>query len=221
MPPEKMPLAEYSDFTVRALDQLRDPSTFQWSTITLFAICVYIYSVEIEARRWPVVFAGVGFLLMDIFNETVNALVLHFTDRAAIWTTTGDTSYQLLVGLNIEIVLMFSIAGIAFVKMLPKDRGARILGMPNRFANVLGFSLFSVFVEVLLHELGVFHWPHWWWGWPAVPLIVILGYMPFYGMAAWLYDMGDNRKRQLKAIGTVAAIDGSALLLFGPILQWI
>ena len=40
---------------------------------------------------------------MDWINEVVNALVLHFTDRAAIWTTTGDTSYQILIGLNVEI----------------------------------------------------------------------------------------------------------------------
>lgn len=213
--------AVYTDFTVDALGRLRDTSHFHWSTITLLASCVYIYNVEIGARRWPVVFAGAGFLLMDLFNETVNALVLHFTERAAIWTTTGESSYLILIGLNIEILLMFSIAGIAFVKVLPQDRGARVLGLPNRLVFVTGFSLFSVFVEVLLHEAGVFHWPYWWWNWPAVPLIVLLGYMPFYGVAAWLYDMGNDRRRQLGVLGALAAVDGFSIALFGPILGWL
>jgi len=36
--------------------------------------------------------------------------VLHFTDHAAIWTTTGGTAYQPLVGLTVEIMFTFSIA---------------------------------------------------------------------------------------------------------------
>jgi len=38
------------------------------------------------------VFAGIGLWLVDWFNEIVNALVLHFSDRAAVWTVTGNTS---------------------------------------------------------------------------------------------------------------------------------
>ena len=76
---------------------------------------------------------------MDWINEVANALVLHFTDRAAVWTTTGDTSFQILVGLNIEISFMFLIYGIVFVKFLPPDPALRILGVPNRVFMVLVF----------------------------------------------------------------------------------
>ena len=48
-------------------------------------------SVEVERRRWDIVLAGITLWLVDWFNEVVNALVLHFTDRAALWTVTGDT----------------------------------------------------------------------------------------------------------------------------------
>jgi hypothetical protein len=213
--------ATYTDFTVRALDQVRSPETLNWSVIALLGIASYIYTVEIQARRWPVVFAGIGFLLMDVFNETINAIVLHLTDHAAIWTTTGGTAYQPLIGLTVEILFTFSIAGIAFVKALPDDPKAKILGINNRLFMVVAFSLFSVCVELLLHAGGIFHWAYWWWNWPFIPLIVILGYMPFYGIAAWLYDLGANAGKQLKIVGTVAAIDLVLVLLFGPILGWI
>lgn len=216
-----MPLAAYTETTVRALEQVRNPETLNWSIVVLIGLVSYIYTLEIQARRWPVVFAGLGFFFMDIFNETINALVLHFTEVSAIWTTTGGTAYQPLIGLNVEIMFLFSIAGIAFVKALPEDRHEKILGINNRLAMVIGFSIFSVLIELVLHAGGIFHWNYWWWGWPAVPLIVILGYMPFYGMAAYLYDLGENRSKQFKVLGTVVAIDATLIVVFGLILGWL
>lgn len=216
-----MQLAAYTDFTVRALDQVRNPNTLDWSLVVLIALVSYIYTVEVEARRWPVIFAGIGFFLMDVFNETINGLVLHLTDHAAIWTTTSETVYQPLIGLNVEIMFVFSIAGVAFARALPQDPKLKILGINNRLFLVTVFSILSVLIEVVLHAGGIFHWAYWWWNWPFIPLIVILGYMPFYGMAAWLFDMGENRSKQLRVLGTVATIDLSLLLLFGPILGWL
>lgn len=43
-----------------ALKIPRDGSQFQWYVIPLFALIVYIYAVEIERRRWSLVFAIVG-----------------------------------------------------------------------------------------------------------------------------------------------------------------
>jgi hypothetical protein len=120
-----------TDFTREAENMLRDPSHFKSYTVTLLLLVASVYSVEIERRRWDMVFAGVALWLVDWINEIVNALVLHFTDRAAIWTVTGDTSYLLLIGLTIEITFMFAIYGIVFVKTLPQDPGMRILGIPS------------------------------------------------------------------------------------------
>jgi hypothetical protein len=216
-----MLFAAYTEPTVRALEQVRNPDTLNWSVVVLLGLASYIYTLEVQAKRWPVVFAGLGFFCMDIFNETINALFLHFSEVSAIWTATGGTAYQPLIGLNVEIMFLFSIAGIAFVKALPEDRDARILGMNNRWAMVIGFSIFSVLVELVLHAGGIFHWHYWWWGWPAVPLIVIFGYMPFYGMAAYLYDLGENRRRQFQVLGTVAAIDATLIIVCGLILGWL
>jgi hypothetical protein len=115
---------------------------------------------------------------------------------------------------------MFAIGGVGFVKTLPPDRDMRILGMPNRWAWALGFSVFAVFVEVLLRAAGVFHWEYWWWNWPFVPLIVIFGYGTFFITAAYVFDM-DGDRRRVRFVAAFAAFDAALILLFGPILGWI
>jgi hypothetical protein len=209
-----------TDFSREALDQLRDPSRFAWTTVFILAVVIYVYAVEVERRRWDVVLAGLALWCFDWFNEIVNALVLHVTDRAAIWTVTGDTSYLILVGLCIEIAAMFAIGGVAFAKVLPADRDLRILGMNNRWFLALAFSVFAVFVEVLLHETGFFHWEYWWWNWPFVPLIVVFGYGTFFLVAAKVFDMRTDRER-VRFVGAFAAFDVALIVVFGLILGWI
>lgn len=194
---------------------VRDGSLFQWSSVTLLALVLYVYSVEIERRRWDMVLAGLALLLMDQFNELVNSAFFHITGRAPLWTVTGDTSYLIYIGLSIEIIFMFAIAGIVFVKMLPADRKMKILGLPNRPVMILGFSLFCVIVELFLHGTGYFHWEYWWWNTPFIPLIVVFGYGTFFLVAAWVYDMGTDHRRQLKVVGTMAGIDLCLGIAFG------
>jgi hypothetical protein len=209
-----------TDFTRDAERLLRDPDQFKWYTVTLIAFVLYVYSVEVERRRWDIVFAGLALWLMDWFNEILNALVLHFSDRAALWTVTGNTSYLILIGLTIEISFMFAVAGVVFAKMLPQDPRMRILGVPNRLALALGFSCFCVFVEILLHATGYFHWEYWWWNVPFVPLIVVFGYLTFFLTAAYVFDLRDTG-RQLRIVGGLATLVGAMVLAFGPILEWI
>src|SRR5206468_10495242 len=105
------------------------------------------------------------------------------------------------------ISLLFLVAGVVFVKQLPADRRLRILGINNRLLLVFAFSCLCVLVEVFLNSTGYFTWEYWWWNKPFVPLIVVFGYMTFFGIAAWVYDMGADRRRQLRVVGTVGAID--------------
>ena len=213
-------LTAVTDFTREAERLLRDPDQFKWYTVSLLAFVLYVYSVEVERRRWDIVLAGVALWLVDWFNEVVNALVLHFSDRAALWTVTGDTSYLILIGLTIEISFMFAVSGIVFVKTLPPDPRMRILGVPNRLALALLFSCFCVGVEILLHATGYFHWEYWWWNVPFVPLIVVFGYLTFFLTAAYVFDLRDTRK-QIRVVGGLAALVGAMIGLFGPILEWI
>src|SRR5882724_5808529 len=158
--------ATRTDFTLQALRQLRSPHLFKWYAITLIAFVIYVYANEVERGRWDIIAAGLAVWLADWFNEIVNALVLQASNTAPLWASTGPTAYQILVGLNVEIMFMFAIAGIVYVKLLPRDRSVRILGLPNRFAVALGLSIISVGVELFLRATGTFHWHYWWWNTP-------------------------------------------------------
>ena len=72
---------------------------------------------------------------------------------------------------------------------------------------VLAFSCLCVAVELFLNSTGYFHWEYWWWNTPNVVLIVLLGYVPFFAVAAWVFDMGADRRRQLRAVGAILAVD--------------
>jgi hypothetical protein len=213
-------MAVVTQFTREAQQLLRAPGHFDWSTVTLLALVVYVYAVEAERSNWNAVLAGIAFWLMDWANEIVNALVLHFDGHAALWTVTGRSSYVILIGLTVEISLFFAINGVIFAKLLPADRSARILGLPNRWALAIGLSLVSVGVELLLHADGVFHWYYWWWNVASFPVIVVFGYLTFYVVSFAVYDM-PRRVRQLQVVGLLAGIDLTAGLVFGPLLGWI
>src|SRR5437763_16809516 len=101
---------------------LRSGSHWQWSTVALLGFAVYVYAVEIERRRFDVVLAGLAFWLMDWFNELANSAIFHASGEAPLWTISGSTSYLILIGLTIEISMLFVVAGVAFVKQLPADR---------------------------------------------------------------------------------------------------
>lgn len=203
----------------QALAILRDGNQFQWYVIPLLAFTTYVYSVEMNRRNWGLVFAGLAFWGMDWINEIVNALVLHFSGYAPIWGAPGKTAYLLLAGLNIEICFMFAIAGIAFCKMLPEDRSLRILGLPNRLVIALGGSIFCVTVEYLLNAIGVLTWDYPWWNRGAPWLIVLFGYMPFFLVSFYVYDLV-SVKRQMRILGTIYGVAGSGLAVFGG-LGWL
>jgi hypothetical protein len=213
-------MASVPQFTLEAQRLLRAPGQFDWSTVTLLALAVYVYAIEVEKANWSVVLAGLAFWLMDWANEIVNALVLHFNGHAALWTVTGHSSFVILIGLTVEITLFFAINGIVFAKLLPADRSARILGLPNRWAMSIALSLVSVGVELLLHADGVFHWYYWWWNVASFPVIVVFGYLTFYVVAFTVHDM-PQRARQVQVVGGLATLDLLAGLVFGPLLGWI
>ncbi len=212
-------LATHTAATNEALRQVRDPHLFKWYAVALLGLVIYAYAVEVERGRWDVVAAGLAVWFADWFNEIINGVILHASNTAPLWATTGPTAYQFLVGLNVEISFMFALAGIVYAKMLPVDRSVRILGMPNRLAVALGLSIVSVAVELFLHATGTFHWHYWWWNTPFVLLIIIFGYLWFYLFAAWVYD-APPRKRWTR-LGTLVAIDVVMALVFGVALGWL
>ncbi len=203
-----------------ALANLRDASHLQWYVIPLFAVAVYVYAVEIERRNWNLVFAGLAFWGMDWLNEIANGVILHASGHSALWTAPGQSAYLILVGLNFEICFMFSIAGIAFAKMLPADPKLRVLGVPNRLFFGIANSVFCVGVEILLNRAGMLVWEYSFWSYPHVWLIIVFGYLHFNLVTFWVYDMEDVR-RQARVVGTIWGIAATGILVFGVVLGWL
>jgi hypothetical protein len=208
-----------TESATQALSILRDTSLFQWYVIPLFALVVYVYSVEIERRNWNLVFAGLAFWGMDWINEIWNSLVLHFSGYAPMWGAPSDTALLILVGLNVEIMFMFAIAGIAFGKMLPSDVKQRIFGIPNRIFFAITMSAFCVIVEIWLNHIGVLTWDWKYWSASSPIPIFLFGYLHFFLISFWVHDMKTVRSKAT----TVAIIFGVAILglvVFGT-LGWI
>jgi hypothetical protein len=204
----------------QALSILRDGSLFQWYVITLFALVVYVYANEVEKKNWSLVFAGLAFWGMDWFNEIWNGIVFHFTQYAPVWGAPGETAYLILIGLNIEICFMFAIAGIAFSKMLPKDKKMKVLGIPNRLLFAVVGAAFCVFVECLLNAVGALTWEYPWWNAGVPWLIFLFGYLTFFLVSFWVFDM-ESVKKKMITVGAILGFDVICLVVFIGILKWI
>lgn len=209
-----------SDFALQALSRLRDGSNFQWYVIPLLAFVFYVYTVEAEKRNWNLVLAGLAFWGADWLNEIFNSLVLRFTGYAPIWAEPGPTAYLILVGLNIETMFMFAVAGIIWTKMLHPDKNFKYLGIPNRWAVALGGAAFSVFVEYLLNSVNALTWDYAWWNRGMPWLIYLFGYLWFFVFAFWVFDMKEF-KQKVQVVAVLWAVDVLALIVFAGFLKWI
>ena len=199
---------------------LRDGSLFKWYVIPLFALVVYVYAVEVERRNWNLVLAGLAYWGMDWINEIWNGLVFHFTNHAPVWGVAKSSAYVILIGLNIEICFMFAIAGIAFCKMLPKDKHMKILWVPNRLFYAITGSIFCVFVEILLNQAGALIWDWPFWNARVPWLIFLIGYFPFFWVSFKVFDM-PTIGQKIRTVALIFAVDIVGLIVFLGILRWI
>ena len=209
-----------TDAARRAAALLRDGSHFQWHVIPLLLLVLYVYANEIERRNWNVVFAGLALWAADWFNEIWNALLFHVNGFAPAWSTPAGSAYVLLIGLNVEISLMFAIMGIVVAKTLPKDPATRILGLPNRWFVALAASTFCLLVEVWLNAMDALVWDNWWWNLRAPWLIFVVGYLWFFAVAFWVHDLPTVR-RKAGVVVALLGLDAALLALFGGVLGWI
>jgi hypothetical protein len=205
----------HPEVTARALAILRSGSPFEWHVITLLALVVYVYLNEISKKNWNGVAAALALYMVHWLVEIVNALIQHFSGHA-LWTVPTGTAFLLLIGVGVEISLMFSIAGLVLTKVLPADRRARVLGVNNRLAFVLVNAAFFSIVELFLVRTPTFAWVYPWWG--AVPVFLTV-YVPFFLAAAYAFDAPPRARRAL--IGGLAGLNAAALVVFIGILGWI
>jgi len=211
-----------TDASLEALSKLRllNPET-GWYIIPILAIVLYIYGVEIknarETKNWNTVFAGLTVLGLDLINEIWNALVFAFSNYSAFWNTPSASAYIILIGWNLEIAFMFSIAGITFAKFLPDDKNEKILGLPNRWAMAIGFAIFCVAVEIFLNWGDYLIWEYVWWNWYNPVLIFLIGYFHFFVGAFYVYDLPEL-KDKIKVVGIIYRVGIILLCIFGPLL---
>lgn len=208
-----------TDASLAALEQLRSPAHFEWYFVNLLAVVVYVYSVEVRAKRWDTVVLGLGFWAGELVWEIVNALVLKFSGFSAMWTVAGKSVYLLLVGVNVEIYFMFAMAPIVLFNLLPADRNVRILGMPNRIVIPTLMGLFCVAVEIVLNQWGALAWAWPWWRWPMVGLIVVVYVAPFLFLA-WANDHWTLRTK-IRGAAATFALAVVSWWLFVVHLKWV
>jgi hypothetical protein len=205
----------HPEATDRALAILRDGSNFQWYVIPVFAFVVYIYLAEAGRKNWKGIAAGLSLYAVHWLYEIGNALIRHFSGHA-LWTVPTGTSYLLLVGVGIELSLMFAAAGLILSMLLPEDPRARLLGINNRLAFAVGNAALYSVIEIFLASTPAFVWVYPWWG--ALPVFITV-YVPFFLVSFLCYDWKPRVQRRF--IGILFGIDAIALILFAGVLHWI
>jgi hypothetical protein len=204
-----------------ALEGLRDLSTLQWYVIPLLAIVLYIYTSEIKKARksgnWDAVFAGVTLLGTDFLFETINGWIFHLTGRAALWTTPGETALRTTVGWNIEIIFMFSLAGIIYYNTLSEDRASKILGIPNRFFWSAAYAAFCVFVECLLNIGGHLVWEYSFYERTPIGVLPIFfaAYLPLFLSPMLVIGLKTIRQKTTAVLVIYGAAIAMNILAFG------
>jgi hypothetical protein len=208
-------ILNHPEVTARALSILRQGSPFQWFVITLLALVVYVYINEISQKNWKGIAAGLALYMTHWFYEIMNGLIQHFSGHA-LWTVPGGTAFLLLIGVGVELSLMFAIAGLILSKLLPSDPHQKILGINNRLflavANAAGFAIFEIF----LAQTPSFAWVYPWWG--ALPVFVTV-YIPFFLAAFYCYDW--KPATQVRFISSLGGLNAILLVVFAGILHWI
>ncbi|HPA33078.1 MAG TPA: hypothetical protein PLF72_12355 [Anaerolineaceae bacterium] len=205
----------HPEATTQALAILRSGENFQWYVIPLLAAVMYIYLNEISNKNWKGVAAGLALYMTHWFFEILNALIQHFSGHA-LWTVPTGTAFLLLVGVGVELSLMFSVAGLILSKLLPADPKAKLLGINNRLVFAVANAAFFAIFEIFLAKTPAFVWVYSWWG--AIPVFITV-YIPFFLAAFYCYDWKPAVQRRF--IGGLAALNAGMLVVFAGILRWI
>lgn len=205
----------HPEVTQEALSILRSGDCFQWYVIPILALVVYVYFNEISKSNWKSIAAGLSLYMVHWLAEIINALIQHFSGHA-LWTVPTGTAFLILIGVGVELSLMFSVAGLIFSKILPEDPKLKILGINNRLLIAIGNAAFFSIFEIFLAKTPAFVWVYPWWG--ALPVFITV-YIPFFVVSMYSYDW--KPKTQISVIGTLFAINATMLILFAGILKWI
>ena len=100
----------HPEVTEQALAILRSLDNLQGNVIPLLALVIYVWASEMKNQNWDGIAAALGLYAVHWLVEIVNAVIQHQSGHA-LWTVPDHTSFLILIGVGIEISLMFSSPG--------------------------------------------------------------------------------------------------------------
>ena len=213
----------FSTYTESALEILRQPEkTMHWYAVPLFVITLYIVAKEFNEGHYKVVLGGLALWGVDIFNEIWNSMICFSSGFAPVWGTpvgVGNTSWLLMIGYNVEISMMFLIMGIYACLSLPKDKNKKIFGINNRIVIACILTTTAVIVECFLNYCGILTWEWSFWQRSCPWLLWLIGYLPFFCAAFYVYDR-PTVKDSVKVVAGILAFD-LILIIICAFIGWI
>ena len=199
--------------TEQALSILRSGENFNFYVIFLLVLVLFIYFSEMKKENWNGIAAGMMLYMIHWFAEIINALFQPLTGHA-LWTIPTGTAFLILIGVGIELSLMFSIAGLAVSRLLPDDPNEKMFGkIPTKLFLAIVNAALASFIEIFLVMTPTFVWV--WEAWNALTVFIFV-YIPFFVGACYAYYW--EPKRQKMVIGSLALVNVILLIIFGGIL---
>lgn len=180
--------------------QVRSTENFNWTFIFILAVVFYVYWSEMHKKDYDMIFAGLALYGVHWLYEIGNAVIAHFTGYP-LWAVSNEsTTFILLIGVCWELSMMFSLAGIISLKMLPEDRSTRYFakdgrkGIDCKLAGAISMALLFALVESFLAGTSnhSFIWVYKWWG--VLP-VFITTYIPFFLAANYVPDMKPAQRK--------------------------
>lgn len=203
--------------------QVRSTENFNWTFIFILAVVFYVYWSEMHKKNYDMVFAGLALYGVHWLYEIANAIIAHFAGYP-LWAVSNEsTTFILLIGVCWELSMMFSLAGIISLKMLPEDRSTRYFakdgkkGIDCKLAGAISMALLFALVESFLAGTSnhSFIWVYKWWG--VLP-VFITTYIPFFLAANYVPDMEPTKRKIFLIVEwTLVAVLLAALIPFGVI----
>ena len=200
--------------TAMALAILRRGEYFNLYVIFMLVVVLYIYFSEFQKKNYNAIVAGLTLYGIHWFVEIINSIIQAVSGHA-LWTVPSGTAYLILIGVGIELSLMFAIAGIVQSKLLSEDPKEKMLGLPKPLAIGIGNALLASIIEIFLIFTDSFVWVWEWWNAFTVFIFV---YIPFFVVSAYSYYW--KKKTQIWFLAIGAAVNVAMLAIFIP-LGWI
>lgn len=201
------------------LENLRNTDNLQWYIVPFIVLIIYVYVSEIGKKKYSAVLLGIYSFSSGWILEIVNALVLHFTQRSALWTTPGRSSFVIYAGWNFEIFVLAALGGLIVIKSLPEDRNLKIFGISNRIVMPILWSIFAVAIEITLNFTGMLVWEYKFWSWPNIYFMVIWWSVPYF-MLIRMHDKMSMKKKKIYAF-TGPSLAIICHIVFATILKWV